>query len=77
MGRITVATRNPADAAIFINGRPTNANPVTNYEVPAGTVTIVFRWTDAATGSRERSMTVTVAAGQTLNLRRIDLSANP
>ena len=64
-GFISVGAR--ANAAITINGRSVS-NPVSQFEVPAGRVTIVFTVTDS-TGQWPWDTTVTVPAGQHVNLR--------
>ena len=68
---ITVGT-NP-QAAIFVNDQPVTTNPVRNFPVRAGAVTLRFQVMDTATGVWERDTVVTVAAGDTLNLHRVRL----
>jgi serine/threonine-protein kinase len=74
VGWITVGS-NPL-SAISINGRAVPGNPVTRYEVPAGAVTILFQAQDSL-GPFSHRISVNVAAGETLNLRRVPLSRGP
>ncbi|HWO87869.1 MAG TPA: PEGA domain-containing protein, partial [Gemmatimonadales bacterium] len=65
----------PATASITINGQVARSNPVTNYEVPAGSVTIVFRWTDTGGVPRDTTITLRVSPGETVR-RRVNLPVN-
>jgi serine/threonine protein kinase len=69
---VTIGT-NP-QASIFINETPVPTNPVINWPVKAGQVFLRFEVLDASSGVWTRDMTVNVAAGDTLNLRRIRLT---
>ncbi len=67
---ITMGSR--PNAAMTINGRPVAANPVTNYEVPAGLVRVRFQVTDSA-GIWTVDTSFTVAAGERRNFGRVPL----
>jgi serine/threonine protein kinase len=72
--RITIGSL-PATATMFINGQPMPRNPMRDYEVPAGAVTVRFVATDSATGaSWERSFTYTVQGGESRSFGRITLT---
>ena len=60
--RITVGSR--PSGAMWINGRPSATNPVSDYEVPAGPVRLRFTVTDSA-GIWTVDTTVVVAPGET------------
>ncbi len=68
---ITVGTSLPA--AIFINSASVPMNPVRNWPVPSGAVFLRFEVMDNANGVWIRDTVVNLAAGDTLNLRRIRL----
>lgn len=71
--RITIGSL-PATATMYINGQPVARNPVSNYEVPAGSVTVRFVVTDSTSGaSWERTFTYNVPAGETLRVGRVTL----
>ena len=72
--RITIGSL-PATATMFINGQPMPRNPMRDYEVPAGAVTVRFVATDSATGaSWERSFTYTVQGGESRSFGRVTLT---
>jgi hypothetical protein len=68
--RISVGSR-PL-ASITINGRSLPANPVFDFEVPAGPVRIHFVWTDT-TGLRSYDTVVVVGPGDSRNIGRVPL----
>jgi len=69
---VTVGSR-PSSAVIIMNGSRLDGNPVVNHEVTAGAVRIRFEVTDQ-TGIWTVDSTVTVRAGETINLGRIELA---
>ena len=72
--RITIGSL-PATATMFINGQPMPRNPMRDYEVPAGAVTVRFVATDSTTGvSWERSFTYTVQSGESRSFGRVTLT---
>jgi len=71
--RITIGSM-PATATMYINSQPMPRNPMRDYEVPAGTVTIRFVVTDSTGASWEQTITRSVQAGETRNFGRIPLT---
>lgn len=61
-------------STVFINEALVRGNPVRNWPVPAGAVMLRFEVLDTATGVWTRDTVITLAAGDTLNLRRIRLA---
>jgi len=72
-GFVTVAS-SPASATIIINGQAQQRNPVRDFVVPAGTVTIRFLVTDSTTGATwSQETSCVVAAGEHKNCGRTTL----
>ena len=72
MGKLTVTTF-PASATIFINDRPMSRNPVVEFEVPAGNVSVRVSYTDSIGQSRSQTRQVPVPAGGPVTRVRFDL----
>jgi hypothetical protein len=71
-GFITVAS-SPASATIIINGQTQQRNPVRDFVVLAGTVTIRFLVTDTTGATWSQETSCVVAAGEHKNCGRIPL----
>ena len=71
VGFITVGSR-PSQAVMTINGRATPSNPITNYQVPAGTVRLHFDVSDSL-GRWSYDTTIAVAPRERRNIGRIQL----
>jgi len=64
----------PASATIIINGQTQQRNPVRDFVVPAGTVTIRFLATDTMTGATwSQEIVCVVPPGEHKNCGRIPL----
>jgi hypothetical protein len=73
MARITIGST-PATAQIIINGQPMPRNPIRDYEVPAGLVTVRFVVTDSTGVSWERAFTYTLQGGESRSVGRVTLT---
>ncbi len=72
-GPATLSVGTSPLAAIFVNGNRTSSNPLVNYEVPPGAVSLRFEIVDA-TGTWAEERVLTLSPGEHRNLGRLALA---